>query len=225
MFCTACGEALPLGARYCGRCGVGVDQVDEVMPATQEQSETEEFWLATPRQHFEARPQVASKPRPWVRYFARMADIWFWGMVIAFVLGFAFPEWISETEDVVISLVLLLLIVPVQSVVSIIFGNTLGKALLGIKVTHQGKSLSFGDAMQREFLVYVKGLGFGIPLVSFVTMMVSYDKLSKNGFSSWDKENSFDVTHQDPSIGGVLGVVAIFIIMLMLNVLGSSQSY
>lgn len=47
--------------------------------------------------------------------------------------------------------------------------------------------MAYGTALQRAALVWSKGVGFGIALVSVVTMLVAKRGLESRGQTSWDE--------------------------------------
>lgn len=165
---------------------------------------------------------ASSPPRPWIRYWAKLVDVWIIVIVLAALAGMLFPRWISETNDTIIGLVLLALAVPVQALLLSTWGTTFGKSLLGIKVTKDGRKLDFGGAFKRELGVYLVGFGLGIPIVAFFTQIAAYNHLKKQGASSWDQDSGNVVIHSDPSTTGIAAVVAILLLGAVL--IGYSNS-
>lgn len=234
MFCTSCGSTLADGAKFCGSCGKAVEiagGVSEAKPdplpagsgpwapsaSLQESQEFRERAVAP-----EGRASGPSVPRPWLRYWAKLVDVWLWVVIMGVVFGIAFPRWSMETNETLLGLILLACTIPIHALLLSTFGNTIGKALLGIRVTHKGQKLSFGQALKREGLAYVKGLGLGIPIVALFTQINSYNHLKNEGASSWDKDEGHVVTHRDPSIPGIVGAVAILFCLFLLIVYGST---
>lgn len=167
---------------------------------------------------------ASSPPRPWIRYWAKLVDVWIIVIVLAVLAGMLFPRWTSETSDTIVGLVLLALAVPVQALLLSTWGTTFGKSLLGIKVTKDGRKLDFGGAFKRELGVYLVGFGLGIPIVAFFTQIAAYNHLKKEGASSWDQDPGNVVTHSDPSTIGIVAVVAILLLGAVLIGYGNSVS-
>jgi hypothetical protein len=46
--------------------------------------------------------------------------------------------------------------------------------------------LSFSEALNRSFLVFVQGVGLGIPFVALFTQLFAYRRLTKTGTTLWD---------------------------------------
>src|SRR5262249_42232269 len=145
-----------------------------------------------------ASSRVATSPHynssllhPWRRYFARTIDICIFA-IIASVLPALFPE--MEGDKPLRAFVLnffisLVIYIVLEAVCLNVFGTTVGKSLYGIRVTTKtGERLRFFTALERSFLVWMRGLGLGIPLVSLITLIHAHTSLSENGQSSWDRD-------------------------------------
>jgi len=92
------------------------------------------------------------------------------------------------------------------------FGTTPGKALLGIKIGDlDGKKISYMTTMKRGFLVWLIGLGAGIPLISIFTMIVAWSRLTSKGTTIWDEKCRIKVIHNRLSIFRVILFITIFI--------------
>jgi len=97
------------------------------------------------------------------------------------------------------------------------FGTTPGKALLGIKIRAlSGKKISYTTGMKRGFLIWIYGMGIGIPLISLFTMIAAYNRLKRNGITSWDKKCGINVIHDQLSIFRIILFVTIFIFCLFI---------
>jgi len=93
------------------------------------------------------------------------------------------------------------------------FGTTPGKALLGIKIRRalSGKKISYTTGMKRGSLLWLNGMGMGIPFIAFFTMIFAYSKLKRNGITSWDERCGISVIHDRLSIFRVILFITIFI--------------
>lgn len=75
-------------------------------------------------------------------------------------------------------------------------GTTPGKWIMGVRLRRaDGRHLSLLTAYGRFFWVYAVGLGFGIPLVALICMVISRAKLVSEGATAWDKGLKVDVVH------------------------------
>lgn len=78
MFCSQCGTLVDQNASFCAKCGTKL--------VAAEQSAPESINTEVP-----SSPEEASPIRPWVRYWARMFDLYAFSLVCGFVLGFIVP--------------------------------------------------------------------------------------------------------------------------------------
>jgi uncharacterized RDD family membrane protein YckC len=106
-----------------------------------------------------------------------------------------------------------------------LFGTTPAKWLFGIRVEHPGGSLlSLGKALKRSFLVFVQGVGLGIPFVALFTQLFAYRRLTKTGTTLWDTSTSAVVLHKKWGVFRTLActasVFAVLIFVSALNAVG-----
>ncbi|GAB4137674.1 MAG: hypothetical protein Tsb0016_03040 [Sphingomonadales bacterium] len=67
------------------------------------------------------------------------------------------------------------------------WGNTLGKRLFGVRLRHaDGSKLSEGQLFKRNIKIWIKGFGFGVPLVMPFTFFANYLKLRRQEPCAWD---------------------------------------
>lgn len=146
-------------------------------------------------------PQI----RPWVRYFARITDIWLFSVVVGFTVAILAPS-VLNLPEIVLTIGILFAWVFQESILMTNCGTTPGKWLFKIKVRDsRGKKLSFSDALNRSFSVLFKGFGAGIPIISLFTLLSSRSKLKRDGITIWDEEGGYVVTHE--KIGALRSVV------------------
>jgi uncharacterized RDD family membrane protein YckC len=157
-----------------------------------------------------ARAEGIPQIRPWVRYFARACDIWIFAIVVGLVLGMAglaegVPEW-------AFGMVIPFLWLFVEAGLLSSWGTTPGKCLLGTWVADKmGNRLSYGEALSRSFSVWFMGLGFGLPVVSLVTLISSFVKLRRDGITAWDRDGQCAVIHERIGVGRVVAVIALMV--------------
>jgi curved DNA-binding protein CbpA len=92
-----------------------------------------------------------------------------------------------------------------------LFGNSLGKALLGIRVTRKdGSQPGFSGILKRNLYVWGYGYWTGLmPLVSWIPMLMAYRSLTgEKGETKWDAILGYDV-HRTP-----VGAARIFVFVL-----------
>ena len=156
--------------------------------------------------------------RPWVRFFARQMDIMIFTSVLVFFLeaiSLGYPNIFLGVNDmfsgviaILFDMLILFLWVFVEAVFLSTFGATPGKWLLRVTVRDsEGKKLTFLRALRRSFLVWLKGLGIGIPILTAITPIFAYNRLIKRGITSWDRDCHTTVSHQ--RIGIIRTMIAI----------------
>ena len=184
MFCIHCGASLPSDALFCHACGKTV--AHETGAPTQVVSEATTASDAT--------PQI----RPWVRYAARMFDIMFWAFPAGVLIGVFAPHLLSDEpgSDYALGWLVVVMWVFVEPLCLSVFGTTPGKWLLRIRLVYDGpEELSYGRALKRSVMVWWRGMGAGLPLVSLITLIQAFNKLKNQGRTSWDADGSFIVSH------------------------------
>jgi len=145
----------------------------------------------------------SSKPRPWIRLWARSFDIFIFVFITAFLLGvtealldvevLTAPEFMNNPLS---NLFFLPLAFVVDSIAFVLFGNTPGKAILNIHLKNSdGSNLQFSQVIRRNFAVWIKGLGFGIPIITLFTMASAHGDLKKRGICTWDINQNINVEH------------------------------
>jgi uncharacterized RDD family membrane protein YckC len=152
---------------------------------------------------------------PWARFLARMTDYAVFSLLFS-LLGYVFsPAFIIKSYNFFIP-ILFFLWIPIEALFISFTGTTPGKLLLGIKVLKQPKGkLDYKMALKRSFLVWLKGMGLGIPVVSIVTMLVAFFRLKSHGITSWDFQEKTKVLHAHIHIVRLLIAVGIVIAFLI----------
>jgi uncharacterized RDD family membrane protein YckC len=147
--------------------------------------------------------QTTKTAGAWRRFSARLIDVYLMMLVVMLplIIGLVllipdFGAWLSGPENKN-SVVLALLAGPViflaDAVEFGIFGNTLGKALLNVRVVSlKDGTPTFTKYLKRNFLVWAAGLGLSLPLVNLVAMFIQRRRLGKGKPASYD-EGQFDV--------------------------------
>lgn len=177
---------------------------------------------------------LGGQHHPWRRLFARTVDICTAGFALFLLLIFAFSATMPEQaagfakaieNPIIASVVLYVIWLPAEALLLSLFGTTPAKWLFGIRVAHPGdKLLSFAVALNRSFLVFVQGVGFGIPFVALFTQLFAYRRLTKTGTTLWDTSTSAVVLHRKwgvfRAIACTAAVFAVLILMSALNAAG-----
>ena len=132
--------------------------------------------------------------KPWSRYWSRMLDIHLWSWPVTFGVAALFPAQtnallVYDERGYALFFLSLPLIMVVDAFCLALLGNTPGRAIVGIRVeTIRHQRLPVPIALYRNGLVYLKGLGLGIPLVALWTLISSVYNASAGEQTSWDKD-------------------------------------
>ncbi len=171
---------------------------------------------------------------PWRRFYARSIDLFLASFMVAgfclSALGLFAPSLVAGAVDtfknpLISGVIVYVFWVPLEALFLSRVGATPGKRLFGIQVlTKSGDTLSFPDALQRTFLVWIKGDGLAIPIIAIVTRIYAYKRLKRTGATLWDEAMGSVVTHREftlsRTIACVLVLVAIAVITLFLSFAG-----
>lgn len=129
------------------------------------------------------------KGRPFVRFMARIFDLSLFTLFFSAFVSIYSPELIIKTSRVLLFFINLFLWVLCEPLIISIFGNTIGKMLLHTKIKSvNGGSIDFWTAFKRSMLIIAAGMGFGIPLITFICNLFSYLNMRKHGRSIWDNK-------------------------------------
>lgn len=160
-----------------------------------------------------------TRPRPWMRYWARLLDIQLFAFPISIVLIFVLPEFFRIPRLLQMAFVLPLILILEAGLLATV-GTTPGKWLLGISIrSASGGPVSFGAAVRRGMDLYWRGMGCAVPPISLFTMITAESRLSVNGQTTWDVIAGLRTSHLPiPWWKGTLTVAA-FIGIFALNAL------
>ncbi len=162
------------------------------------------------------------RPRPWLRFWARIIDYLWFTVTIWMIIGLALPQsaldWLVRLyfKGAPLDPVILLLFVPVEAWMLSRRGTTLGKALLRVQVCRLDGTLpSYKQAIQRSLLVFVKGFAMGLFLLSLFTMSFSRARLLQRGTTSWDETTELRVEHGEPEVWRYVLLFCAALVMLL----------
>jgi uncharacterized RDD family membrane protein YckC len=163
--------------------------------------------------------------RPWRRFFARTIDLWLLSLAVGAVVGYigsrlsmSFGLWLMKPQsDFLFSWMLLPFVLVAEAAIFGLAGNTIGKALLGVKVTTiAGDRPTFAQYLRRLAGVYWYGLGTGFPLVSLFTMSRQARHVGDQRHAIYDRGN-FNVKAGRLGVARVTGAVTIIVLSLVIN--------
>ncbi|MCK4934853.1 MAG: RDD family protein [Simkaniaceae bacterium] len=161
--------------------------------------------------------QTIRKTRPWVRYWARILDYTLFSFIIGFILGFS-QSTLLERRPLFVGMFIIFLWVFVEAFLLATWGTTPGKWLFRISVRSvDGKKPIYLASLYRSLSVWFFGVGLGLPIISIITMIVSYVKLSKKKITSWDRSNHLHVEHHKIGFLRIFVAILFFAIMIYLS--------
>lgn len=166
---------------------------------------------------------------PWSRYFARSIDI----SIIATVLLTGF-YWVLPAVNLQLYLqlyfvdirALVVLAMPVTLLVNAIIitltGNSLGKAIFGIRAEPvDGRArFGFGGNLMREVRVWAQGLALGIPVLNFFTMIPAYRAVLRGAPAPYDTGLATVRAYSDSRLRRALGILlalALYVAITAIN--------
>lgn len=201
MFCSKCGAPAVSDASFCAKCGAGflshpIQEQPKTIPAIDSSS-------------------APTHVRPWARLWARLFDVYTFTLVGLAVISNLVPQINEKLNDWVLILTLCFMWVFVESFLLSVLQVTPGKWLFKIKIAlSSGASINYSQALSRSLKVWWRGLGAGFPIAAIITMVIASLRLTKNGITSWDKDDGFLVSHE--KIGMLRVLVAIGIVVTLL---------
>ena len=139
-------------------------------------------------------PEEDAEPKlicPWRRYFARTLDYLLCEqLLLTPIMLIARPNVDLSGVGVSVTLTVgaIALMLLLEPLCLHYFGTTPGKRLLGLYVERpDGGRLSFGEAARRTFDVLSSGLGFYVPILSQVLLILSWLKHREGRPLSWEE--------------------------------------
>jgi len=171
---------------------------------------------------------------PWRRYFARNIDVLTSGLVAFIFMLYIIDRFLPEKallinkaldNDFVSAFTMYALWIPIEAIFLSLLGTTPAKWIFGISISKKDNSkLSFFDALHRSFLVWLGGVGLGIPIYTIFTNYSSYQKLTVSGETSWDKEIRTVVAHKKWGVFRTISVIIFTCLtIIILSALGQEN--
>ena len=152
-----------------------------------------------------------------------MTDVVLFSLLCGIIIVFI-HEPLLELPGGILGIIVPFLYVFVEPIMLSTWGTTPGKAFLNVRVRKaDGDKLSYGEALERSMNVWVRGLGLGIPIVALFTQIKAYNRLTKEGMTSWDKEGDFRILHGLVGAGRVILTVIVFMGFVLLIGLGEAD--
>lgn len=144
----------------------------------------------------------------WRRFFARIFDIWNSLLFICMPLLFAWAYYYPQTylkavpqNELILGVILIFIAFIIDSIIYDCFGNTPGKALLGLRLRKpNNEKYSSGEYLRRNMAAWWSGFALGIPILNLATMLIQYRRLKKTGYTIYDVDQKGVVIIQGSSL-------------------------
>jgi uncharacterized RDD family membrane protein YckC len=154
-----------------------------------------------------------------------MFDIFAFSFLGGIVLAIIAPRFLEKQNEYALGMILIFAWIFVEALLLSSFQTTPGKWLFKTKVAlTSGVPINFSQALSRSFKVWWRGLGIGFPIVSLITLIIAHGRLTRNGITSWDRDEGFTVMHETIGAPRVLAAIAFFFIFFVLAAIGNSTS-
>ncbi|MGL4090699.1 RDD family protein [Agrobacterium cavarae] len=142
-------------------------------------------------------PEMDAAPRlrPWPRFWARIFDMLLIGPLLSVCIVVASALYAPRlymtifTYDMLFGFIILPIVGVVLAICMALFGNTPGKAILGVRVPVMPEANRFSFYLKREFKVWFWAFALGIPVVFLITFIVQYWRLATGRPAVYDKHN------------------------------------
>lgn len=139
--------------------------------------------IDTPNREYEC-----FEAHPFRRFIGRYIDqILTHSILILILVVFMRVRPFSEMHIRVLSVAVLFLVMPVDALFLCLFGTTPGKLAVGVFIKDsEGKNLSFLAALKREWTIFRYGMGYNLPILSWIRMIQSYRIHTRGEELDWD---------------------------------------
>ena len=167
-------------------------------------------------------------PYAWRRYFARQFDLML-GATLMFAVvtslisasDAAYPALTGLENRFVLNVMGVLLAVVPSALLIGLTGASIGKLIFGLRVLNSKRHPpGVFRALKRELQLTLQGLGLGIPLISFITLIVGYSHLHSQGTARWDDDNELVTWYRAPNLAHdalmIVGIIAVLALMAFL---------
>lgn len=161
------------------------------------------YFVDEPLHTEEKLPDIDAFPKvrsPWRRFFARSFDLYLYGVLLSILQSLVFNiNILNRTSGgkILDSLIALLFMIIFEPILLMIFATTLGKWLLGIRVTDSfGDKLSYKVGLERVLTVFWRGYGLSIPIYNLVRLFKSYKECDAGETLDWELDSVIHLKDQ-----------------------------
>jgi hypothetical protein len=232
MYCKKCGIKISGDLNFCNFCGTRIPLQKEVQDENASlllkqhnlKNIRPRFTLVGSALNAELLPiSDVKQVRPWVRFWARMIDIIIVSIFGGLLVGIFIPRVLGW--ELFFTFITIISTILVEALLLSTWGMTPGKSLLQVYVRDpQGRKLHFSQAIKRCISVWTWGLGFGIPILSLIFLLLSYEHIQETAVAKWDIEGVSLVSHKEISIPKIGVVVSLFVGLIHLTGISGSRA-
>ncbi len=154
---------------------------------------------------------------PWRRYFAFSIDYSIYLSIYYFIFNALLKTPKAWYIDVLYLIIIMIIYLFATSFLISRYKTTFGKWIWGFTVENKdGSNLSFLDSLSRTFDSIRWGVGFQIPIYSFIRIIISYLQ-SKNGERKWNEPYKYELKDLNGNRIAWFIFVVIILIVFQLN--------
>lgn len=174
-------------------------------------------------------------PCPWKRLFARWIDvkvnIFIFFFIIVSIIEIADLKILRKSFDIYLlfidntgnkvleTLIAFFLVIFLNAFFIGFTGSSIGKLFFGIKILNKtGNRLGYLKALEREFRIWIRGVGLGIVIFLPFMLAASYQRLVEIGKTQWDEEMELQVINRTKGFFNSLMTLLGTIILLLIFV-------
>lgn len=130
---------------------------------------------------------------PYRRFLARGLDEIFYMTIAAMAFSRGFRIYFWEINPVLLWYLMIGVMLILEPICLSAFGNTIGKRIMGLCLRSQGKKMHYFEALSRTFLLFKKGMGYGIPVYEWIQYFKSWVACKYGDPLEWDIEESYEL--------------------------------
>jgi len=186
----------------------------------------------------ERRAFLGGVHHPWRRFFARWVDTVAIGVPAGFAIGVGIGllshylpalSILLRDHPLLWTVIGLAAWAPIEALLVSATGTTPGKWLFGIRIldAESNARLSLGGAFKRTILALAQGCGAALPVLSLITALCAYQRLTRTGTTLWDASTEAKVTHTKwtpvRATACVLAVMGVLVVLVGLQLIANSQ--
>jgi len=173
--------------------------------------------------------------KPWRRFFARNFDLYLEIMLLGIVAQFTLGKYSSwyvnlmnqPNNDYVVAIIFIPFALLLDAVICNIFGNSLGKYLLGVNVRKVKGEITLQDWISRAGGVWFNGYALGFPLFNIYTFLKQKGRLESGKQAIYDERGGFQVFAKELTrfqmVRATLSIALIYAVVFGMQIYSKEQ--